>query len=175
MKKQLLATTLLLLTAGGAFAAVRVNLNLGVGHPIRRPGRTVVVRPARPNVVVRPAVTYIAPVRFTRTVVAVPARERIVWEDSEVLRRGEDWVDTSLSVRNRGDRLLMRVDGRAQIDFAEVHFSNGQVQVVDFAEGPLESGTFTLINFADGRQVDHVRLVARARSQQARLTVLMAK
>ncbi|MBL8235593.1 MAG: hypothetical protein JNL98_44295, partial [Bryobacterales bacterium] len=68
-----------------------------------------------------------------------------------------------------------RVDGRAQIDFAEVHFSNGQVQVVDFAEGPLESGTFTLINFADGRQVDHVRLVARARSQQARLTVLMAK
>jgi len=175
MNRQLLVASLFVLTTATAFADVRVNLNLGIGHPLRRPGRTVIVRPLRPNVVVRPNVTYVAPVRFTRTAVVVPPRQRIVWEDSEVIRRNEDWVDTSLSVRNRGDRLLLQLDGRGQVDFAEVHFANGQVQVVDFQDGPMEAGAYGLIDFADGRQVDFVRIVARARSPQLRLSVMMVK
>jgi hypothetical protein len=173
MKK--LTTSILLLTAGvSAFADTRVNIRLGVGHPIHRT-RTVIVRPVRQTVVVAPRVVYAPPVVWRRTVVAVPARERLVWEDSETIRRNEDWVDTSLGVNSRGDKLFLRLNGRAQVDFAEVHFQNGNVQVVDFQEGPMEPGTYSLLDFPDGRMVNHVRLVARARTREARLTVLMAK
>lgn len=175
MNRTILATSLLLASAASAFADVRVNLRLGAGHPIRRPGRTVVVRPARPAVVVRPNVVYASPVVFRRTVVTLPARDRLVWEDSETINRREDWIDTTLAVNQRGNKLFLRVNGRAQIDFAEVHFQNGNVQVVDFNEAALDNGTYSLLDFSDGRHVDHVRVVARARSREARLTVLMAR
>lgn len=154
-------------------ANVRVNVNLGVGHPLRRPARTVLVR--RPPPVVRTRVVYAAPVVWTRAVVTLPPRDRMVWEDSETFRRREDWVDTHYTVNNRGDALYFRVAGRAQVDFAEVTFNNGQTQVVDFNESPLEDGTYRLLDFADGRQVEFVRMVARSRAPQSTITVLMRK
>lgn len=175
MNRTLLASAILLGAAITALGAVRVKINLGVGHPIARPGRTVIVRPMRSNVVVRERLVYAAPVVWTRTVIAAPPRERLQWEDSEVIRREEEWVDNRLGVHNRGNRLLVRIDGRATIDFAEVHFGNGQVQVVDFKEGPMENGTYTLLDFADGRMVEHVRLVARSRARESRISLLMVK
>ena len=83
-------------------------------------------------------------------------------EDSETLQRREDWVDTTLAVNQNGDRLMLRVDGRLQVDFAAVHFRGGQAQVVDFNEAPMEAGTYPLLDFKDGRHVDYVRVVARA-------------
>jgi hypothetical protein len=154
-------------------ANVRVNVHLGVGHPLRRPARTVILR--RPVPVVRTRVVYAAPVVWTRAVVTLPPRDRLVWEDSETFRRREDWVDTSFNVNNRGEALYFRVAGRAQVDFAEVTFNNGQTQVVDFNEAPLEDGTYRLLDFADGRHVDHVRMVARSRAPESTITVLMRK
>jgi len=158
-----------------ATANVRVNVRLGAGHPIHRPHRTVVVRPVRPGVVVRTTgVKFVAPVAFMRTVVTLPPRQRITWEDSETIHRREDWVDTTLHVNNRGDKLFLSIDGRAEVDFAEVYFQNGQVQVVDFREQNLSPGRYSLLNFADGRHVDSVRVIARARTKETRLTVLLA-
>lgn len=157
-------------------ADVRVNIRLGPGHPLRRPARIVVVRPARPGAVVFTGrVVYVAPVVWRRAVVPLPPRDRLVWEDNETLHRREDWVDTTLHVHNRGEALYLRVGGRAQIDFAEVQFGNGQVQVVDFQEGALEPGIYTLLDFPGSRDVHSVRLVGRARTPQTRLTVLMRK
>ena len=99
----------------------------------------------------------------------------MVWEDSETITRRDDWVDTHFSVNNTGDALFLRVEGRASLDFAEVHFRDGQVQVVDFNERATEAGTFALLDFRDGRFVQGVRIVARARSPRAVLTVLMKK
>ena len=165
-----LALFAILATAAVA-ANVRVNINLGVGHPINRP-RTVIVH-RLPVVVGR--VVWAPPVVWSRAVVALPPRERLVWEDSEVLRRPEDWVDTNLPVHNSGEAVLLRVNGRAQMDFAEVHFANGQVQVVDFHEELLEPGVYRLFDFGEGRRVENVRLVARARSAEATLSVLMRR
>lgn len=173
--KSITTATLLLAMATAAWADVRVNLRLGAGHPIRRPARTVVVRPLRPAVVVPARVVWGAPVVWTRTVVALPPRERIVVEDSETLHRREDWVDTTLAVNQNGDKLFLRIEGRMQIDFAEVHFRGGQAQVVDFNEGPMEPGTYSLLDFKDGRHVDHVRIVAKARTPNARVSVLLAR
>ena len=174
MKKILQAG--LLLAALPLMADVRVGIHIGVGHPLARPGRTVIVRPVRAGaVVVRGPVVYAAPVVWTRRVVVLPARDRLVWEDSEVIHRREDWVDTTLNVNSRGNAVYLKIDGRAHLDFAEVHFGNGQVQVVDFRESQVESGTFMLLDFANGRHVNSVRLIAKSQSPESRLTVLLAK
>jgi len=133
----------------------------------------VVVR-AAPPVVIRERVVYAAPMIWAPRVVAVPVRERLVWEDSERFARSEDWVDTTLRAGRSGNRLFLRVNGRAQVDFAEVRFRNGNVQVVDFRERPLGPGDYSLLDFPGGRHVEAVRLVARARGSEAKISVLMA-
>jgi len=159
-----------------AAADVRVKVRLGPGHPLRRPARAVVVRPARPAaVVVKGPVVYAAPVVWRHAVAPLPPRDRLVWEDSETLRAREDWVDTTLNVHNRGEALYLRVDGRVQIDFAEVQFGNGAVQVVEFQESPLRQGLYTLLDFPGVRDVHSVRLVARARTPSATLTALLRR
>ncbi len=155
-------------------ADVRVNINLGIGHPlIQRPVRTVIV--SRPMPVVTTRFVYAEPVAWTRVVVAPPPRHRMVWEDTETFHRRDDWVDTYFPVRNTGDALYFRVAGRAQVDFAEVRFRNGEVRVVDFHEAPLEDGTYQLLDFKDGRFVEGVRMVARARAPESIISMLMKK
>jgi hypothetical protein len=165
-----------LLVALPLMGDVRVKVRVGPGHPIARPNRTVIVRPARPAaVVVRTPAVYAAPVVWTRTVASLPSRDRLLWEDSEVITRREDWVDTTLNVNNRGNALYLNIEGRAHLDFAEVQFDNGQVQVVDFREGQVERGTFLLLDFKNGRSVNSVRLIAKSQSPRARITVYLAK
>ncbi len=175
IKSKVIAAVLLVATAASLEAAVRVSVRLGAGHPLARPGRTVVVR-ERPAVAARERIVWAPPVVFAPRVVVAPAREMLVWEDSEVLHRNEEWVDSSLNVNNRGRQLFLRLDGRAQVDFVEVHFHNGQAQVVDFKDNvTMEPGTYSLLDFADGRHVDFVRVVARARAPKTRISVLMGK
>ncbi|MBI2684752.1 MAG: hypothetical protein HYX27_00435 [Acidobacteria bacterium] len=166
----------MLLTIPLFAADVRVRINLGAGHPIVRPNRMVIVRPIRPSaVVVRGPVVYAPPVVWVSRAVPLPPRDRLLAEDSEVIHRREDWVDSTLNVNNNGKALYLSVDGRAHLDFAEVQFGNGQVQVVDFREGMVQAGTFPLLDFADGRHINSVRLVARSQTPRSKLTVLLAK
>jgi len=157
-------------------ADVRVRVRLGAGHPIHRTNRMVVVRPPRPALrPMRQSIVYAPPIVWNRTVVSLPGRDRLSREDSETINRQENWVDSTLDVNGRGNALFLNVDGRAHIDFAEVTFENGQVQVVDFREGRVESGTFQLLDFRDGRNVDSVRIIAKSQSPRSKLTVYLAK
>ena len=169
------ATALLLIATAGSclLADVRINVRLGAGHPLPRPSRIVVVRPTR--VVVAPRLVYAPPTVWQRAVVVLPTRERLLWQDSETLHRREDWVDSQLAVNHRGDRMLLQIQGRVQVDFAEVHFENGQVRVVDFHEATLPSGIYPLLDFADGRKVDSVRVIARALTPKAQITAILAR
>lgn len=174
MKSKVFLATMLM--ALPLMADVRVRLQIGAGHPIHRPGRMVVVRPMRPAIrPLGPSVVYAPPVFWNRSVVTLPGRDRLSREDSESISRREGWVDTTLDVNGRGNALYLNVDGRANIDFAEVRFGNGHVQVVDFREGRVERGTFQLLDFRDGRNVDSVRLIAKSQTPQSRLTVYLAK
>jgi hypothetical protein len=47
--------------------------------------------------------------------------------------------------------------------------------VVDFAAKTREPGLYELLDFKDGRKVDHVRMVARAQSDEARIVLKMEK
>jgi len=167
MKKLMLG-----LLAVSAFAAtnVAVNIQLGVGHPIQRFHPVVVHRAP----IVVGTVVYARPVVWTRVVVGAPRSARMVWEDRETFDREENWVDTGFRVRNMGRELLFRVQGRAEIDFAEVHYGNGQVQVVDFNGAALANGVFRLHDVA-GRHVENVRMIARSLSPRSTITLWMAR
>ncbi len=186
-----LATVLLLLVLGLQVAepafARRVVVHRGPrrttvvvhrGWPLRRPARVVVVRPARVVVRVAP-VRYLAPVVWTGVVVAAasaPAHDLLVWEDGETLSKGEDWTEFTLNCDARGTKLWYEVvAGKVQADWAEIVFENGDTQVVDFAEKTNDAGLYPLFDFRDGRKVDHVRMVARAKSDEARIVLRMEK
>ncbi len=172
-----------------AFAARRVVVKRGRHHrtvvvvhrnwPLRRPVRHVVVRPARVVVRVRPAV-YMPVVFWSGVVVgaavASPGRDVLVWEDGETITRDEDWTESTLVANSRGTKLWLQVvNGKAQFDWAEVVFENGEARVVDMKEWTRGPGLYPLLDFADGRVVDHVRLVARAKSDEARIVLKMEK
>lgn len=145
------------------------------GWPIRRALPLVVVRAPRAAVRVAPAV-FLAPVVWRPIVVQRPQPDLLVWQDAETITKNEDWTEVTLNANARGSRLLLEIQsGRAQLNFAEVVFENGDTRVVDFQENTRGQGTYPLLNFRDGRAVDHVRMVARAKSDEARLVLVMEK
>jgi hypothetical protein len=142
--------------------------------PVHRRLPVVVVRPVRTRVVVAPAV-FLAPVVWTAAVVsAPPAQTALVWEDAETLSKDDDWTEFTLGADRQGRKLYVEIAGKAQLNFAEVVFANGETQVVDFEDKTRETGLYSLLDFADGRKVDHVRMVARARSDEARIILRMS-
>ena len=146
------------------------------GWPLRRPLRTVVVRPARVAVRVHPAV-FLPLVVWTGAVVATrPATDVLIWEDGETLSQDEGWTELTLDCGSRGTKLWLEVaSGKVLFDWAEVVFENGDTRVVDMKEGSRGVGLYPLLDFKDGRKVDHVRLVARAKSYEARVVLRMEK
>lgn len=144
-------------------------------HPIRHP--------MHPALIIRPGITFrVAPAHFlpvlawTAVVVARPAPDRIVWQDSEVLNREDEWSEVVFNSDQRGDKLCLEVvSGRVQLDFAEVVFDNGDCQVVDFNEKTHRPGFYSLLDFKDGRKVDHVRLIAKSRTEDAKVALLLQK
>ena len=142
------------------------------GWPLLRPLRYVIVHPAEVAVLVTPTV-FLPVVVWAGIVVPSPPRaEQVAWEGEEKLHRSESWTEITLSADSRGSRLwLQMVAGRAQFDWAEVVFDNGETRVVDMKEWARGPGHYDLLDFGESRRVDHVRIVARARSDEARITL----
>jgi hypothetical protein len=145
------------------------------GHPIHRAMHTVVFR--RPAIVVRVAPAVFLPLVVWRPVVVNrPAPDALAWQDAETLFPEEGWSETIFDSNQRGRQLYLEVQsGRVQFDFAEVVFENGETQVVDFANGVRGPGFYSLLDFRDGRMVDHVRLIARAKSDESRVALVMQR
>ena len=113
--------TAVLTASGGKRTRVVVHRSF----PIRRTWPVVVVRPTR-VAIVRPAV-FIAPVLWRPVVVGVPSYKQVVWARSETLRRAESWTEFTVPCGRRGDSMFMMIDGKAQFEFAEIVFGNGEV------------------------------------------------
>jgi len=152
----------------GPRGVVRVSASF----PVRRALPHVVVRTPLVAFRVVPRV-YLPAVTFGAVVLATaPARDGVVWEDSEELEKDDDWTEFGFNVDKRGTALLFEIeDGPAQVSFAEVVFDNGETQVVDFADGQHKLGTYSLLDFKDGRKVDHVRVVAKASGKETEISV----
>ncbi len=84
-------------------------------------------------------------------------------------------MDSNFGIDSEGNALFLQINGSADLNFAEVTFANGNVQVVDFNEATHGSGIYSLLNFADGRHVKTVRLVAKSESNETKLAVYLSK
>lgn len=144
--------------------------------PVKRPPRNVVVRPLRRPFRVLPA-RFLPPVVWAGVLVtAAPARNVLIWEDGDTLSQDEEWTELGLNCENTGTRLWLEVvSGRARFDWAEIVFESGDAQVVDMQEWERGPGYYELATFGGARLVDHVRLVARAASPQARVVLRLQK
>jgi hypothetical protein len=188
MKKMLIALAIVSLTLAGAAPASagpkrivhrgpqgRSTVVVHRAHPIRRAFPNVRVR--APRVAPRVAGVVFLPLVIFRTVTAArPTPAVLCWEDSDWISRQDDWTDLTLNADAAGHRIFLEVAaGKIQLEFAEVVFENGEVQVVDFDRSTLREGIYPLLDFRAGRRVDHVRLVARARSDRARVVLMLER
>ena len=174
-----------ILAPRGPAGLVRAPVVTGPGFPLRRAARPVIVRPPQGEVRRRVAPRlFLPPVVFGGGVVVVErhgrghdrgySRDSLVWQDSETLYHEDDWTEFTLDCDARGTKLWFEVtEGRIQVDWAEVVFENGEVQVVDFPERSIGRGIYQLLDFRDGRRVDSVRMVALAASREAKLPLWM--
>ncbi|MCM3871208.1 MAG: hypothetical protein ND895_11020 [Pyrinomonadaceae bacterium] len=155
---------------------VRTRLVVRNGYPIRRVlPATVVVRPARRVVTVGAPLVFLPSVDWSSRVVAMPAGNRLVWQDSESIGREEGWVDSNFGIDSEGNALFLQIYGSAELNFAEVTFANGNVQVVDFNGSTHGTGVYALLDFADGRHVKTVRLLAKSASNDTDLAIYLSK
>ena len=154
----------------------RTRVVVRPGHPIRRVLPTaVVVRPARKTVLVSAPIVFLPAMTWRAAVVSLPGRDRLVWQDSDTISREDEWVDTNFGIDEEGKALFLDINGRTKLNFAEVTFANGNVQVVDFDEKTHGAGLYSLLDFADGRRVSTVRILAKSESEDSKLTVYLSK
>ena len=156
--------------------APRAALVIRPGHPIRRAlPAAVVIRPAHRAIVVTAPLVFLPAMIWTAAVVTMPARDHLVWQDSESIDSDDGWVDTHYGIDASGDALFLQVAGKVRLNFAEVTFANGNVQVVDFNEKTHDTGLYRLMAFADGRHVKTVRILAQSKSEETKLSVYLSK
>lgn len=153
----------------------RTKIVVHRGFPLRRQLPQVFVVAPRVRVRVVPAL-FLPPVVWVPVVVAAASASELAWEDSQELTEANGWTEFTLSADARGRKLFVEVGpGSARLNFAEVVFENGDAQVVDFTEQVRPPGLYSLLDFADGRKVDHVRVVAQAESETARVSLRLLK
>jgi hypothetical protein len=118
---------------------------------------------------------FLPALRWTAAVASIPTGEHLLWEDSTTIERDEGWVDTNFGIDNSGTSMFLELNGSALLNFAEVTFANGDVQVVDFNENTRGTGVYKLLDFAQGRRVMTVRLLAKSESAETKLAVYLSK
>ncbi len=155
---------------------VRTRLVVRNGYPIRRVlPSTVVVRPARRVVTVTAPLVFLPRVVWSPRTVVMPATDLVVWQDNETIAGDEGWVDTNFGIDDSGNALFLDLSGRTALNFAEVTFANGNVQVVDFDALTHGPGFYKFLDFADGRHVKTVRVLAKSEADETKLAVYLSK
>lgn len=155
---------------------VHTTLVVRNGHPIRRVlPNTVVIRPAHRVVAVTAPLVFLPRLVWAPRVVTMPSSDLLVWQDNEVIDRDEGWVDTNFGIDDSGNALFIDLSSKAALNFGEVTFANGNVQVVDFDARTYSPGVYKFLDFTDGRHVKTVRVLAKSESDTTKLTVYLSK
>lgn len=156
--------------------ATHTKLIVHRGYPIRRVlPSTVVVRTPRKVVTFGAPVVFLPSLVWAPRVVSMPGSDRLVWQDNETIKDAEGWVDANFGIDESGNALFLDLSNRTRLNFAEVVFANGNVQVVDFNERTHAPGFYKLLDFNNGRHVKTVRVLARSESDTTKLTVYLSK
>jgi hypothetical protein len=146
------------------------------GFPIKRAPRNVVIHAIRRPYRIAPRL-YLPLLTWGGVLVTtVPGRDLMVWEDGETLIQDEEWTEFTLNCENTGTNLWLEVvSGKVRFDWAEVVFGNGEAQAVEMQEFIRDPGYYLLLDFAAGREIDHVRMVAKSESPESRVVLKIQK
>lgn len=155
---------------------VRTKIVVRPGHPIRRvlPAQ-VVVRSPRRVVTVPTSLVFLPAITWRTSTAVLPPAERLVWQDTESIGKDEGWVDANFGIDAFGVALFLDVNGNARLNFAEITFANGQVQVVDFNEGAHRTGLYKLVDMPDGRHVKTLRILAKSETDETKLVAYLGR
>ena len=85
---------------------------------------------------------------------------------TETIARAEEWVDTNYGVDASGSALYLDMSGKTKLNFAEVTFDDGHVQVVDFNEETHDPGVYKLLDVNANQHVATVRGLGLRRIRQ---------
>jgi hypothetical protein len=153
--------------------APRAPVEVHHGFPIRR-APVPVFRPYRRHFHVYPRV-FLPLVIWPGVVVVEPPPETVVWAESDTLLRADGWSELAFGVPSSGRQLMLDLEGRTELDFAEVIYADGSTQVVDFARAVRPAGGYVLADLDPGRAIDHLRLVGRATDERVRVRVRLVR
>jgi hypothetical protein len=155
---------------------VHTRLVVHNGHPIRRVlPNTVVIRPAHRVVAVTAPLVFLPRLVWAPRVMTMPSSDRLVWQDNEVIESDEGWVDSNFGIDDSGNALFIDLSSKVTLNFGEVTFANGNVQVVDFDARTYSPGFYKFLDFNDGCHVKTVRVLAKSESDATKLTMYLSK
>ena len=91
------------------------------------------------------------------------------------LEQSEAWQTYGFEVSDSGLGLFLDLTGSIEFRVARVTFADGTVRDVDLRDARRSDGLFELVTFASEERIHAVRLVARARSPQAKIAVRIGR
>lgn len=97
------------------------------------------------------------------------------WHRGRTLRQNDDWVETTFSVEEEGNKLLLVVQGSVEIQSAEVQFANGQTQPIPVRSQSYGNGEFLLLNFGSTQSVQSISLTGRSSLPKSQYSVQLWK
>jgi hypothetical protein len=86
----------------------------------------------------------------------------VVWQSRQVIYSNPGWTQLTLPVQQSGNKLVLHVQGEPQLNVAEVHFGDGQVEQINLQNQTFNTGVYPVLNFGKTRYVESVNLTARS-------------
>jgi len=91
------------------------------------------------------------------------------------LARDEDWKTVGFQPGEAANALYLKVAGRVQFRVAEIVFTDGSLETLPLADAVRSDGLFALTSWNAEREFLGVRLMARARSSDAHVALVLGK
>jgi hypothetical protein len=108
----------------------------------------------------------------------IGSRDGTVRGDAQLVRAldaTQGWQRLGFGVGERANGIYLAVDGRASFGRAEVVFTDGEMETVELNHATRSNGVYELLDFGADREVMVVRLLARAESDRASVSVLLGR
>lgn len=86
---------------------------------------------------------------------------RTIWHRGETLRKDNDWVESTYSVEKEGRRLILAVQGRVEVQSAQVELADGQVRPLQLRRQPYGDGEYLLLDFGTPQLVQSITVTGR--------------
>ncbi|HEY9665074.1 MAG TPA: hypothetical protein V6C65_42075 [Allocoleopsis sp.] len=96
---------------------------------------------------------------------------RTIWHRGETLRKDDDWVESTYSVGKEGRRLILAVQGRVEVQSAQVELADGQVRPLQVRRQPYGDGEYLLLDLGTPQLIQSITVSGRTPLSKAAYSV----